>query len=108
MQTLARAFTAPHCVSVSVRAEQRQRVGGGGGARATTVVCRARSTDDGDATKSKGVTTRRRVVSQARRDVRAAAATGQTGFNLEDVAKPFISAKETLNEGKARCVFTHF
>jgi hypothetical protein len=38
-----------------------------------------------------------------RLDVRAAAAEGESGglFNFEDVAKPFISAKETLNEGIA-------
>ena len=59
---------------------------------------RGRSTSDGN-----GGETQRRSVG-GRRDVRVAATGHQSFglFNLEDIAKPFISVKETLNEGGAR------
>ena len=73
--------------------------------RGSAAACRARL---GSENRPRGESRRRNDASSAsttatksRGDVRATAASreGSGLFNLEDIAKPFISAKETLNEG---------
>ena len=88
MQALSRSFTAASSAVAAAgrRTERRQR----GAHGATSVVCQGKVSN-----AARGVSTK------SRRGVRVSAAEQKEfGFNLEDLAKPFISANDTLNEGR--------
>lgn len=93
MQTLARSPTSSSSVARGAAAAGRRAE-----RRRTSAVCPAHTHTTASGARQRGTTTK------SRRDVRAAAAEQERFnlFNLEDVAKPFISAKKTLNEGMER------
>lgn len=93
MQTLARSPTSSSSVARGAAAAGRRAE-----LRRTSAVCPAHTHTTASGARQRVTTTK------SRRDVRAAAAEQERFnlFNLEDVAKPFISAKKTLNEGMER------